>query len=906
MLGPLEVVDGQDRPLPVGRSKLRVLLAMLALQAHKVVSRDEIVAGLWGENPPVSAKANLSNYISELRKLTAVETHEGGYRLPVQDTEIDAREFERLAVEGRKALDGGRIDVAVELLARAQELWRGPVMAGLAVPDVVAPEVARLDALRDLVAEDAAKARLKQSPEPGPPRQLPAGVSAFTGRSAELARLDAVLAQLAKSETMMLSAIVGSAGTGKTALAVQWAHDVADRFPDGQLYADLRGYGTHAPSAPLEVLTSFLRAFGRRDDQIPADELGAAAAFRSAVAGKRMLLILDNAETAEQVRPLLPGSRGCLVLVTSRSRLTSLVALDGADLVAIEGLDPRDTNRLLTRILGEDKIRAESEAATVLGELCAHLPLALRLAAARVASTEQTLAGYVAELSGDARLDMLAVDEQPSTVRAMFDASYRPLADDVQRLFRLLSLIPGQTFTERAAAALLDVPREVAARLIGRLVAASIVDRRGVDRYSMHDLLSVYARERAAADTPTLGTARPRLFGCYLRDTANAVEAVGMSIARERVQPAETCLPDLRFPDHADALAWLDAHLANLAAAAAVAAEHGPRAVAWQLADQLRGYFWLRRCRPEWLAVATAAVKAATTEGDLDGEIVARHCLGDAHWSTGQYKEATANYEFAIAACRRVNMPERHSGLLINLGAVCREQGELDNAATHLREALRIKQDNGLAESVVHTNLGVTYQEMGLFEDALREHTRVIELSPSSGITAERAFSLTSLGATYRAMGRADLAISHVTESLALHREAGNRAGETNALEELAAAVRDTGDLPAALSYAGAAAELAQGIGNPRADVATTLTLASVHLRLGNRWDAVRGYELGLDAARRNRIRYAEVEALIGLAAAKRIDAPDEAAELATAAFEEARQCGFRQLEASARELLDK
>jgi tetratricopeptide (TPR) repeat protein len=896
VLGPVEILDGNGRPLPLGRVKQRVLLTMLALRAGVAVPRETLIAGLWGQSPPRSAAANLSTYVSELRKLVPVVVSDGGYRLDL--TDVDVLDFRGLAARGRVAREDGRAELAADLLTQARELWRGPVFTGLPVPGSMAGDLADLDALRAEV--DAAAAPAPAAGPASPPRQLPAAARAFTGRDAELAWLDAALARQVRSGALMLTAVVGSAGTGKTALAVRWAHTAAGHFPDGQLHADLRGHGAGTPAAPLEVLTSFLRALGLREEQIPADEPSAAAALRSALAGTRTLVLLDNAGSAEQVRPLLPGGPGCLVLVTSRGRLTDLVAVDGADLLPIGGLDPRDSRRLLSAVLGEERVLAEPEAATALGELCAHLPLALRLAAARVTTSGGSLAAYVAELA-EARLDLLSVDERPSTVRAMFDASYRLLADDVRRLFRLLSFAPGPTFTARSAAALLDVAPETAAGLVGGLVAASMVERRGPDRYGMHDLLAVYAGEKAALEEPAAHEERGRLLRCHLADAATAVDRLGWAMAREPVA-VDGGPPALRLTGHAEALAWLDDNLDALARAAADAAEHGPRPIAWQLADQLRGYFWLRRCTPEWLAVATAAVSAATAERDPAGVIAARHCLGDAHWSLGQYEEATAQYTPAIAACRAAGSPERHSGLLINIGAVCREQGELDAAAAHLREALGIKRRNGLAESTVRANLGVTYQEMGRFDDALAEHTRVLELNSATGVTADRAFSLIALGATHRALGRVDLAIGHLTDALALHRETGNRAGEVNALEELAAAERDRGDLPAALACASAAAELARELGNPRAEVATTLALASVQLRLGDHWEAVRGYERGLAAARRDRIRYAEVEALIGLAGAHRADAPDTAAQLAAEALEAATACGFGHLAELARE----
>ncbi|TMR96584.1 hypothetical protein EJK15_22765 [Nonomuraea basaltis] len=255
-------------------------------------------------------------------------------------------------------------------------------------------------------------------PVAGPvPRQLPPAVGAFTGRAAELAWLDEMVA----AADMTVAALVGTAGMGKTALAVHWAHRVASRFPGGQLFVDLHGHGTHEPAAPIEVLTSFLRALGMPSERIPTDVETATATYRSMLAGRRVLVILDNAGSAEQVRPLLPGDPDCLTIITSRRQLTGLVALDGARVCVVRGLTPQDTSQLLTRLLGADRADAEPVAVAELGDVCAHLPLALRLAAARVAGAEGSIADYVSGLATAQTLDLLAVDDEPRTVRAVFE-----------------------------------------------------------------------------------------------------------------------------------------------------------------------------------------------------------------------------------------------------------------------------------------------------------------------------------------------------------------------------------------------------------------------------------------------------------------------------------------------------
>lgn len=976
VLGPLEVRDLDDRPQVLGRVKERVLLGMLALRVNTLVSKDAILAGLWEGRPPRSAPANVTSYVSNLRRIMqaglVLETRPGGYLLTADADAIDLLSFERLVEQGRRAQAEGQHALAVERLTQAAGFWRGPVMDGLPVPDAVRPDIARLEDLRLTAVEECIDGRLelgqhgtladelavltsrhefrerlwgqrilalyrsgRQSEalaayqevhrlldehlgiEPGaalralhqqvlrsdpkleyavaapvavsswaPPRQLPPTVWAFTGRADELAWLESQGA----AETMTVMALVGTAGMGKTALAVHWAHRVADRFPDGQLYVDLHGHGTQELATPIEVLTSFLRALGVPSERIPTDVQTATASYRSKLAGRRVLVILDNAGSAEQVRPLLPGEPGCLTIVTSRRRLTGLVALDGARAHVVGGLTSDDTHELLTRLLGADRANAEPAAVAQLGEVCAHLPLALRLAAARVAGMDGSIADCVADLASVQTLDMLSVDDEPSAVRAVFDSSYEPLNPLAQRLFRLLGLVPGEGFTRRTAAALLDLRPEQADAVLDVLVSASMIERRAAGQFGMHDLLCRYATEKVAAESfADSAAALERLFGSYLQDTETAVVTMGSGMARI-IEPVAEILPELEFGGSGEALAWLDAQRQSLVAAALYAAEHGPHGVAWRLCDQLRGYFWARRCHPEWLTVAEAAVAAA---GDnLEAAAAARHCLGDHFWSLGDYELAIRHYEQVVAACAKAGLPRRQVGVLINLGAVHRELGHLDQAHGRLRDALDVAQRNEFGETTIRANLGALHVEMGRMQDAVQEHTRVLDGSLAS--PPERAFSLNSVATAHRHLGHLDEAQACAIEALALHRETGNRAGEASALESLAAIHLDRNHPDEAFTFAKDALAIAQAIANPRAETATLTMLAAVHLHQGDHTQAEHYFTLGLDSARTNRITFTELEALLGLAATHQATArPATARALATEALHAARSSGF-------------
>ncbi|WP_330277717.1 tetratricopeptide repeat protein [Lentzea sp. NBC_00516] len=993
VLGPVEARDGDERPLPLGRVKERVLLAMLMLRANTVLSKDSIWIGLWGDRPPKSAAANVSTYVSNLRRLLAaggspgpaLETHADGYSLIAAAEDLDVLAFERLVAQGREAQAAGRHALAAERLAQATGLWRGPVMDGLSTPDVVRPDVARLDDLRLAAIEDGVDSRLELGQhalliselaaltarhefheglwrrrilalyrsgrqtealaayrevdgllraqlgiEPGValralhqkilrsdteldppappgrppvrPRQLPPAVWGFSGRAGELAWLDQVLDEMAVVDAATTAALVGTAGVGKTALAVQWAHRVAARFPDGQLYADLRGHGAHEPAGPAEVLIAFLRALGVSDETMPTGEPALTATYRSLLAGRRILVILDNAGSADQVRPLLPGDSGCLTLVTSRRRLTGLVALDGARLRVVHRLDPAETSQLLIRLLGTDRAQTEPAALATLGDLCAHLPLALRLAAARIVSTDLSIGDYVSGFGSTKTLDLLAVDDEPSPVRTMFDASYEPLNPEAQRLFRLLGLVPGHHFTPRAAAALLAVTPDRAGPVLDVLITANMVERKAADQFAMHDLLHVYAREKTGDDG---AVAVRRLLDAYLQDTETAIAALGVSLVRMPLPPVGTRLPDLEIPDADSAMSWLDAHRARLVAAVVHAADHGPREVAWWLCDQLRTYFWLSRSAPEWLAVGDAAVRAAMSDGDAEGEIVARHCLGDAHWNLGDYERAIHTYEPAIARCRQAGLPQRHVAVLNSLGSVHRELGNLDQALTWFRAALDMQERNGLSETGLRANIATIYEEMGRLEDALREHSRVLAVDRTPETKPAHAFSLDALGAIHGLMGRLDLAFAYNADALALHREAGSRAGEASALENLASLHLYRDEPAQALTHAHAALAIAEEIANPRVDAATKTIVAKVLLHQGDHAEAELLYGQGLSRARANRMTYLEVAALLGLAATLHATGrSDAAAEHCEEALRVSGKAGFQIHEATARTLL--
>jgi DNA-binding SARP family transcriptional activator len=334
------------------------------------------------------------------------------------------------------------------------------------------------------------------------PAQLPADVPGFTGRDGYLERLDPLLPDTDPGATaVVISAIHGTAGIGKTALAVHWAHRIRQRFSDGQLYANLRGYADGPPVRPVEALAWFLTALGVPAGQIPSTVEEASGLYRSLLAGRRVLVLLDNARDADQVRALLPGSPGCLALVTSRDRLDGLVARDGAVPVPVDVLSSDEAHELLVRLLGPERVRSEPEPAAQLVDLCGQLPLALRIAAANLVARPRTsVAGYVDRLRADRLGPLDVVGDQQAGVKAAFDLSYLGLPEDARRMFRLLGLVPGPDLTGPAAAAMVGLDPAAAATILDRLAAAHLVDEHQAGRYTLHDLIRQYARQKATTE----------------------------------------------------------------------------------------------------------------------------------------------------------------------------------------------------------------------------------------------------------------------------------------------------------------------------------------------------------------------------------------------------------------------
>jgi DNA-binding SARP family transcriptional activator len=668
--------------------------------------------------------------------------------------------------------------------------------------------------------------------------QLPGDVVAFTGRERQLARLDAMSNRAGgeSATAVVISAIAGTAGVGKTALAVRWAHRARDRFPDGQLYINLRGYADAPPVRPIEALARFLRALGVPADQVPADVDEASGLYRSLLAGRRMLVLLDNARDAEQARPLLPGSSGCLALVTSRDRLNGLVALDGAMAFSLDVLSETEARTLLVRVLGRRRVDAESAAATELVRLCGNLPLALRIAAADLSTRPHaSIAEYAARLSQD-RLDTLKVDGDPQAgVRAAFDLSYATLADGPRRLLRLLGLVPGPDVTAPAAAALAGTAPELASRWLARLVDAHLVAQESLGRYALHDLLRCYALERAEAeeDPAERQAAVERLYGYYLDHTYAAADLLHPEFLRLPYTAATT----VGIGDLSAATAWIEAERVNLIGAVRHTAVHGPRRTAWLLADALRSCLAARMDTQDWEEVAEAGLAAAEADDDQHGITAAQISLARLHSVRGRFDDAIASYQRAAEHAKRAGWLHAEAHAQGAIGGEYQMLGKLHLAATHLSQSLVMQQE-----------------------------LRAAAIFRGQGATTAEARANGALGIAYHTLGRLDDATASITAALSVLRDAGDRYYLSVLQSALAEVYRDRGNHADALDLAVAAVALADDIADPWQRCSALLALASVHHHRGEHGPAVTGYAQALALAREVGDEFLEADILVRLA----------------------------------------
>ena len=736
-------------------------------------------------------------------------------------------------------------------------------------------------------------------PQPVRPAELPHDVGGFVGRERELARLHAG----AGSGIWVIS---GTAGVGKTALAVHWAHACRSRFPDGQLYVDLHGFDAeHEPLPPSVALAQLLRGLGADPRSVPSDLDGQVKLYRSMMADRQVLLVLDNARDPAQVRPLLPPTG--TVVVTSRNRLGELIARAGARPLPLDVLPAEDSLRLLATALGPEQVEAESAAATELTRLCGHLPLALRIAAANIgASPTPEIAYLVRELTqGDLLAELIVDGAEKSAVTMALTLSYRALSPDQQRLFRRLGLVPGQTFTAETAGAGADLPAPVANRWLKALGAAHLVERHTSARYRYHDLLRRYAVDRATTEDPEsdLAQARERLFAHYLA-TADA--------AGRRLIPHFLRLPRPppdgdRFPDSDAALAWLDAEWPNLTAVVSLTAKRGPHHFAWHLADALRAYFHHRGHRAEWLAAATTALEAARVAGDERAQAAMHQSIALACVNSGHYDEAATHLNSALQRNIDGGWVEGQAAVLNNLSAVHQRLGAPQEAITCGLKSLELNEAQGNREGSAMSlaNVGFACWQLGALEQAREYFGRALRLGERVGARYSVAVLLVDLGNVHRDLGDRAEAEEFYGRALEANQRLSYRYGEATALSGRALLRCETGPTEHTRADAARAVELTRAIGDRGTEAWTLNALGAVCLRLGCADDAERHHRRALAIARETSFRWCEAEALTGLAQTLlHLGAHDQAQSHGKRALSQAIQSGYRLIEMRALTML--
>jgi tetratricopeptide (TPR) repeat protein/transcriptional regulator with XRE-family HTH domain len=636
------------------------------------------------------------------------------------------------------------------------------------------------------------------------PRQLPAAVADFTGRAAELRRLTQVLDAAAASGpgTVVISAIGGMAGVGKTALALYWAHQVADRFPGGQLYVNLRGFDpSGTPVTAPEAIRGFLDALGVAPERVPASPEAQAALYRSLLAGRPMLVVLDNARDEQQVRPLLPASAGTLVLITSRSQLTGLAATDGARLLSLDMLAHEEATELLATRIGLARAVAEPAAVSEIASLSACLPLAVVIVAARAATRPSLPLTALADelLNASGRLDALDAGDPVADVRAVFSWSVRQLSPEAARMFRLLGIHPGPDISGPAAASLAGCDLARARRDLAELARAHLITERASGRYAFHDLLRAYAAEQAgdAGREPEREAAIGRVLDHYLQTAAQAAYLLNPSHEPVVLAPAKARIAPEQPADHRQALAWFTDEHQVLLAAITLAAQSGFDVDAWQLSWALAPFQQTCGHWQEWVATQRTALSAATRLGEEGAQAVCTRLLAVAHSELGDYAESARLFTVSLTLYARLGDRLGEAKVQFNLAALAEGQGRYADMLGHAEQALRLYQAIGdkASEATALNNVGWTHGLLGDYEQARAFCRQALALCTETGHHWLEGYVWDSLGYAEHHLGNLGEAAACYQRALSLHREAGDRFTEAEALTHLGETRQAAGNL---------------------------------------------------------------------------------------------------------------
>jgi DNA-binding SARP family transcriptional activator/tetratricopeptide (TPR) repeat protein len=724
-------------------------------------------------------------------------------------------------------------DVTRRVLAGQLGLDPGPELAGLQAkvladdPALAAPPVPAV----------AASAGAGVEARRVVPRQLPAGAGFFAGREAELKDLDALLDQAGdEGGAVVISAVAGMAGVGKTALAVHWARKVAGRFPDGQLYVNLRGYDPGAAVTPAEATGWFLAGLGVPAAQIPAGAAERAGLYRSVLARRRVLIVLDNAADAAQVRPLLPGSGGCLVVVTSRSSLAGLAAAEGARPLRLGPLSEEEAVRVLAARLGPERLAAEPQAVTELAARCGHLPLALAVMAARAgADPGLPLRALAAQLAGasdagaastgqspggeaQARLEVLETGDPATSLRELLSWSHRQLCPPAAQMFVLLGVHCGPDITVPAAASLAAVPRADARRALAELAEASLVAEHRPGRYVMHDLVRGYAAEKAQQDLGEAGirAAIGQSLDHYLH---TRVISSDLPFPITLAPPAPGVTPE-QLADEAGLLEWARAEHQVLLRVTAQATAAGLLTPAWQM---FAGQVWLLGGRgywADWRAAGQAVLAAAEAAGDHAGLGWTHSVIGMYGMFTGAQDEDRGHLAQALDHLRRAGDLPGQAWVHLFASQADAWRSAWAEAAAHCGQALAVFRQAGdrYGQGLALASLGECHAHMGDYELARGYARQALELAPETGDPMVAASAWSALGLVHSRLGEHPQAIGCYRQALDLAHDRPaplDRWKLAGLLAGFGSACRAAGDLPAATAAWQQALQILDGLGLP-------------------------------------------------------------------------------------------
>ncbi|WP_018347872.1 AfsR/SARP family transcriptional regulator [Longispora albida] len=729
------------------------------------------------------------------------------------------------------------------------------------------PEFVRLE--QQILRDELGTGTPEPQPSPAPspvPNQVPPSSADFTGRVAALSWLDGLLPSVQDGTApVVISAIDGSGGVGKTALAIHWAHQAREHFPGGQLHINLHGFSMITPVTPLEALGRFLRALGVPPQRVPDGLDEAAAQFRELTTGRRMLIVLDNVGGAEQVRPLLTAGPGNLTLITSRNRLAGLIAIDGAQRLTLGLLTPEESAALLARMLGEDRVAAEAEAAGEIARLCGYLPLAIRITGALLADLpERDLAGYAAELAGSDRLLALDIEDDPAaSVRAAFERSYAILSPEAARMFRLCGVFPGPDITAGALAAAAGAGEDQAAEILDQLATAHLVEETVPGRYAPHDLLRLYAAELAAEDEGSLA-ARERLVSWYLHATHTAARILNSQLI---LPPLPEPVAGLTLPDLGglpEAMAWYEAERPNLAAALLHLVNENQHDLVHVLNEVVRPYLFRSLSFEDWELTSQAALRSAQASGNQTAIAEAHNSLAQLRYSRAKYAEAIEHYAPALVAARQSGNPATEGFVLLGYANAHLVYGQLGQARQYYLEGVTAWQAAGSRhyETVHWDNMALASTLLGNLDEAVAGFESALAWYQEIGAEGREAHCRSNLATTLIYRGDYELAAEHLSQAVGAQAAQATQRGEAMTRHSLAMAYAGLGRLSEARTQAELALTIATESQNGYTKAEALATLGMLDLSEGDPAAASTVLDQALAVAREAGVAVSEARTL--------------------------------------------